>query len=119
MSEPDPWKVYRGDDQDAWEARQDAIDRGLRACGWTVFDAYEAHEPRWPQWAACVYHSFPASVEVVAVRVVAEGPKNVRDAVVAAYALGGWEAIRDFVESLLREAQGELAGGRSTPEETI
>lgn len=107
MSTPDPWRVGPISDEEAqitsvaWEARQRAIDRGLHVCGWTVFDAYEAHGERWPKWVQYVYFSFPASLEVDAVRVLAEGPPETRDAVEAAYALGGWQAVQDMVQPLV------------------
>ena len=51
-------------------------------------------------------------------RLLRDAGPDARKAVETAYVLGGREAVRDFVEPLLREAQGELAGGCSGPEET-
>jgi hypothetical protein len=122
MSNPDPWEVHQDDYQDPWEAREEAINRGLRACGFNVDENVDTPSDRWPRWAAQAYFSFPPSVEVTAVRVLAEGPPEMRDAVEAAYALGGSQAVNDLLWPVIRayrgEAQGKLTGGLNRSEET-
>jgi hypothetical protein len=73
----DPWALYPSDYDDAWQTRRNAINAGLRACGYPIGDD-AGGDPYygWPWWASIVYHAFPASMEVLAVRVLAEGRRR-------------------------------------------
>jgi hypothetical protein len=96
------WLVS-ADEYDASHARRIAVTRGLEAYGFAVSPIDDGSDPEdcWPDWAVAVYYAVRAAYEVQAIRIVAESHPDVRDAVLAAQALGGSNAVGQLVVALI------------------
>jgi hypothetical protein len=111
VNAPDPWEfifaVKPTDDDPYGEgAAIDAIACGLRSLGYEGIRGDEDTTPEWswPAWARAVYYALEINdaYGVGVVRAVSGWPEADRDALVAADALGGSDAVRQLLGELAR-----------------